>query len=410
MNIAFFVGRFPLISETFILRQVVGLVEEGHDVTVISSRPGDFRSAHKDYVHYKDKIKSKVLLKNEASLSIILAILCAILRSLLTLDMNRFLFFLLCIKNRALRVIVDVEQAQKAGGLGSYDSIIAHFGDSGISAAYLRKYDLINGPIAVVFHGADMTPKVVKPFIKQLYQSLFSDWDLLLPVSEFWKEKLISWGANPSKVQVLRMGVDVEVFNTSGGRKKSDLLNIMSVGRFTQKKGFEYSIKGISQVNTRLTYTIVGFGELEKQLNDLSTSLSSADVKINLVGKLLQHEIVELLKRADIFILTSVTADDGDMEGIPVALMEAMMSGVIVISTYHSGIPELVIHEKTGFLVPERNSEAIAGIISRIANNEYDLTQIAKNAREHIIATFNNKKLIQQLDAICKTTLSAKQY
>lgn len=405
MNVAFFVGRFPLISETFILRQVIGLVEAGNNVTVISSRPGDFRSTHKDYVDYKHKITSMVLLENEAKLGLILVIFCALLRSLLTLNLKRFSFFLLCIKNRTLRVIVDIEQAEKAKGLGNYDAIIAHFGDSGISASYLRKFHLIDGPIAVVFHGADMTPKVVKPFIQYLYQSLFNDWDLLLPVSEFWKKRLISWGAQPNKIQVLRMGVDVDKEEpiTFNERVRSDSLNLISVGRFTEKKGFEYSIKGVSQVTLPLTYDIIGFGELEEALSELSNNLSSNGVKINLVGKLLQHEIMHRLKSADIFILTSVTAEDGDMEGIPVALMEAMMSGVIVISTYHSGIPELVIHEKTGFLVPERDSQAITELINRIASNQYDLALIAKNAREHVIANFNNRKLIQQLDTICKT-------
>jgi colanic acid/amylovoran biosynthesis glycosyltransferase len=95
------------------------------------------------------------------------------------------------------------------------------------------------------------------------------------------------------------------------------------------------------------------------------------------------------LSDADVFVLPSVTAQNGDMEGVPVVLMEAMATGVSVVSTVHSGIPELIQNEETGLLVPERNHIELAAVLQRVASGEIDVRSMRLKARKFVEENFN---------------------
>ena len=114
------------------------------------------------------------------------------------------------------------------------------------------------------------------------------------------------------------------------------------------------------------------------------------------------------MTQADGFILHSVTAEDGDMEGIPVALMEAMAQGLPVVTTRHSGIPELVEHEVTGFLVEERNEAALAKILGDIGTQRPDLSKLVEAARMTVKRDFNRTIQTQRLYRVFETILGAR--
>ena len=129
-----------------------------------------------------------------------------------------------------------------------------------------------------------------------------------------------------------------------------------------EKKGIEYSIRAFAQVaakHPQARYDIVGDGPLHHDLAKLIAELGLAD-RIKLHGALAGESVRQLLSEADIFVLASVTAANGDCEGTPVSLLEAQACGVPVISTKHTGIPEIVLDGKTGFLVSERDVQGLA--------------------------------------------------
>ena len=160
-------------------------------------------------------------------------------------------------------------------------------------------------------------------------------------------------GVPREKITVVHMGVDVERFQFED-RPQNKPIRILSVARATEKKGLTYALEAIEKCNMDVRYEIIGGGELESKLIAQIADYNSKE-KITIHGPQSSEFVAESLKKADIFLLPSVTDQYGDMEGIPVSLMEAMASGVIVLSTVHSGIPELVEHQKSGFLVEERN-------------------------------------------------------
>ncbi|WP_245520535.1 glycosyltransferase, partial [Mesorhizobium sp. M1C.F.Ca.ET.212.01.1.1] len=113
---------------------------------------------------------------------------------------------------------------------------------------------------------------------------------------------------------------------------------------------------------------MIGGGELLEQLKRTAIDLGIAD-RVSFLGPRPHGEVKQRLRDADVFLLPSVAGRDGDLEGIPVALMEAMAGGLIAVSTYHSGIPELIEDHKTGFLAPERNVPALAAKLVWVAEH-----------------------------------------
>ena len=117
----------------------------------------------------------------------------------------------------------------------------------------------------------------------------------------------------------------------------------------------------------------------------------------------------EHLASAHVFLLPSVTAADGDVEGVPVALMEAMAAGLVAVSTYHSGIPELIENRKTGFLAPEKDVQTLAAHLISIAENPDASGPITTAARRHIETEFNNEVLNDRLAQTITALLQGKQ-
>src|SRR5439155_17216983 len=135
-------------------------------------------------------------------------------------------------------------------------------------------------------------------------------------------------------------------------------------------------------------YHIIGDGPLRTSLERLAAELGLAQ-RVTFSGSLPHCEVKRQLRSAHLFLLPSVTASDGDMEGIPVALMEAMAAGLIAVSTYHSGIPELIEDGATGFLAPERDTEALAAKLAWVFDHPRECEDVALAARCKVEDHFN---------------------
>ncbi|HXV28914.1 MAG TPA: glycosyltransferase, partial [Sinorhizobium sp.] len=142
-----------------------------------------------------------------------------------------------------------------------------------------------------------------------------------------------------------------------------------------------------------------GDGPLRKKLEALAHALGIAEW-VSFLGSLPHEDVKQWLRRSHAFILPSVTASNGDVEGIPVALMEAMAAGLAVVSTEHSGIPELIEDRKTGFLAPERDVETLASRLRFIVENPERCELISREARRKVEADFNMERLDDELAEI----------
>ncbi len=167
-------------------------------------------------------------------------------------------------------------------------------------------------------------------------------------------------------------------------------LRILAISRIVPKKGFQYllgALKDLTDMGVPWEAKMVGTGS---SLEDLKTQAAQLGLNaLQFTGAMQQEEIRELLQTWDMLVLPCVVAPDGDMDGIPVTLMEAMACGCPVISTNLSGIPELVIHEKTGILIEPEDGSAVTNSILRLRDDPALFAKISRGGRRHVEAEFN---------------------
>lgn len=398
VTVLYFLNRFPLPSETFVIDQICGLLDRGIDIEIISLIKGDYKNLHEKVIEYGLDKKTTYLSEDTNRKFISRATSLG-----LSLFNPRIFKYLNWSKYGSVSKNLLLPLLEKKKQKSEFDFIIAHFGTAGVTAMKMIDAGSIKGKLLPVFHGADISKKKNLEAYELEYRELFKKSFALFPISELWKRKLITLGAEKSKIMVNRMGIDSSRFSFFEHDINEDkTFRIVTVGRMVEKKGIDDAIEAMSRLKQKTSknfvYEIVGGGPLFENMKQKVKKLQLSNI-VKFHGVQTQKGVKKLLSKADIFLLPSKTAADGDMEGIPVSLMESMSSGIVTVSTFHSGIPELIVHEKEGFLVPERSPEDIAEQLFKIINNQYDLSSIRKNALEKVQGEFNQKQTYEQLNA-----------
>lgn len=401
MKIAFILGGFPKLSETFILNQITGLIERGHEVEIYADNLIKENKVHPDIEKYSLISRTRYFGQpsNKA-----LSVLNAIKLSLLNLYKNpaailRSWNYSRYDKHKVFSKFLLPHMVIPFINNDKYDIINCHFGYHGLKAVYLKQIGLLQGQIVTTFHGLDIT-NYLESFGENVYEQLFDTGDLFLPISELWEKRLIELGCSPKKIVVHHMGIDCDKFSFKPRNLSSDgQIRFVTVARLVEKKGVEYAIRAVAKLaNTHrnIQYSIVGDGALKESLQRLIKELDVEET-VKLLGWKDQQEVIEILNEASIMLAPSVTSKDGDREGIPVGLMEAMAVGLPVVSTYHSGIPELVKDGISGFLVPERDVDAFTKKLSYLIENPEKWTEMGLAGREYVENFYDINKLNDQL-------------
>ncbi|MDF1892773.1 glycosyltransferase [Rahnella contaminans] len=394
MRILFFVYKFPVLSETFILNQIAYFIKAGCDVSVVSVFPGELTAEHKVIKDFDLIKKTRYLLEPEprGKFSRVLARLKGLTPCLLSPNalksMNSFKYGYYA-KTLMLPHILSKNKTPI-----ETDIIVSHFGTTAVLANQLRKLNFLKGKLAAVFHGNDISQIRTLDIFKDDYKELYDKAEFILPVSQLWANKIKTVSGHDDNIHVIRMGISVNKFSFQPRDFLGNPIRLLSIARLTEKKGISVAINAcllLKQQNVDFDYTIIGDGPLRKELESQVANLGLGD-KIAFLGAQTQETVSEYLNNSDVFLLPSVTAADGDMEGIPVALMEAMAIGIPVISTFHSGIPELIEDRVSGFLVNENDAASIAGVISEIIDNPGVLPDICRNAKQKIDNEFDQDK------------------
>ena len=395
MKVAFFISEFPSISETFILNQITGLIDRGVEVSVFASQLNPTKLVHPEVKKYNllEKTHALNIPKNRPFrwLKFIFLLILAIFRR------PQLLIIFTQLKRLNKREKLELFFRASVIKDNRFDIIQAHFGPNGRQAVFLRQLGLIKGKICVTFHATDLSKLLRVVDGEKYYQPVFEQADLLLPISYFWRRKLVKLGAKKEKIKVHHMGVDVDEFKFSF-RELGKKIKILTVARLVPKKGINYGLKALAKIKKdyQFGYKIIGDGSEREKLTKLVKRLKLTK-RVKFFGQQTSGQVEKELRQANIFLLPSITAPDGDMEGTPVSLMEAMASGLVVVSTQHSGIPELIEDGQNGFLVKEKNIDGLAKTLVEIFNCSPDCLTIAKKARMRVEKDYNVKKLSQQL-------------
>ncbi|GAB7387592.1 hypothetical protein BSNK01_14290 [Bacillaceae bacterium] len=225
-----------------------------------------------------------------------------------------------------------------------------------------------------------------------------------MPVCRHFVPLLVNLGFPKEKIAVLYGGINVDVFSYKPRMmEKGRKVRIINVGKTAQKKGQRYLIQAFAKLAREFpNLELLIVSQKHKNENDkrvgkeLEKLIGKYDLrkKVTFRFDLTESEVARELHHAHIYVQPSITSDDGNMEGIPNALKEAMSTGMPVVATKHAGIPELVTHEKNGFLVEEKNIEQMTKMIALYLKNPKLWNMFGKKARETIVDKFNLSKQI----------------
>ena len=264
-----------------------------------------------------------------------------------------------------------------------------YFGHIGVHLLpYLRGRHL---PVVVSFHGADAGIDLAKPSHLRPLRRLFALATLILPRSQAIAGNLAALGCPPDKIRLHRTGIPLERFPFAQRYIPEDgQWRLFQACRLIEKKGIETTLRAFalflgSHPGSKLT--IAGEGPLAEPLQDLATDLGIAP-RVSFPGFVSQAKLRDLLYQSHLFLHPSVTGPDGDREGVPNAMLEAMASGLPVAATWHGGIPEAVQHGETGLLVPEHAEKELATAMLELASDPARYAAMSANAGRSVASNW----------------------
>lgn len=415
MKVVYILGTFPVLSQTFIYHEILSHVGSGHDVEIISlKRPkdpaltADWLENLNRRVHYLDVPRRVTKVRRYCEYLILLA------RSGL-----RSSLFKKLLEGRAASSYPQNEVASYR--LARFwinrqiepDIVHCHFGPQGLAAARLKGWGLISAPLITTFHGTDLSQHLQKRG-PRTYSILFAHGDLFLAVNQEWVTLLEELGCPRDRIVKHWLGVDCKNLQyrerqTLEGRPP----RLVSVGRLVEKKGHHLTIEALGALvarrrNLAFKLDIIGDGPNRKHLAQLIDKYGLGEV-VQLHGAMPHEEVCNFLEEADIFVLPSQTASDGGKEGIPISIMEAMAMGLPVVSSRHSGIPELVEDGVSGLLVEEGDVAALETRLEMMISNPDRWAHMGSAGRLKVETCFDHEISAGRLRECYEAALASRR-
>lgn len=286
------------------------------------------------------------------------------------------------------------------------DIVLAEYGMVG--AAVYKACEAAEVPLVIHFHGADAHHKPTLAKYINRYKPAFTYASRIIAVSQFMVDALIDLGAPKEKLVLNPYGVNLEKFNPAGIEKTPQTL--FFVGRFVEKKAPDILIKAFAKVKERVPTArliMAGEGPLLAESKLLANQLGLSNA-VEFPGVYTHDKVQQQMQKVSAFVQHSVITADGDCEGTPNSVLEASASGLPVISTFHAGINEAVIHQKTGLLCAERDIDVFAENMILVLENEDYAKELGRNGAEHIRMNYNLKSRISNLDKILKSAIKTQ--
>lgn len=404
LHIGFLMRSFPEISETFILRQITGLMDRGHRVTILSQRRPPAGPVHEEVHRYRLYERTRYLDGPRVGGSSRwrraahdLMGLAKLFRSPASAVDALWKGAPLSRRTTARRW----KEHREVSRAGPFDVLHCHYGDLALRYAFLAR--ALRVPFIVSFYGWDCS-SFPREREAGVYDPLWVRADAVTALSRAMRRRLETLGCPARLAQVQRIGVDPEVFSFRERlpRPTGEPVQLLTVARLVEKKGIEIGLRAVAALgrsSPALSYRIIGEGPLRAELEGLSRSLGLGE-RVQFCGGATELAVREAMDRADLFLLPSLTAADGDQEGTPTVLMEAASCGLPVLSTHHSGIPEVVLNGETGVLVPEGDVAALAEGLRDLLARPKEWAALGRAGRRHVEAHFDVRKLSESLEEI----------
>ncbi|MHC5064867.1 MAG: glycosyltransferase family 4 protein [Planctomycetota bacterium] len=395
MHVAYVLKKFPRLSETFILNEILELERSGVRVTVFSLHRPDEEVVHRQFADLDAEIIYMPQTGRESQLEA--------LRSawpMLQCRRDRVWSEIEALLNSRRRDIWNVfrwgaEVSLQAKRLG-IDRLHAHFAT--VASYVARAAHAVSGiPFSFTCHAKDIYRSTVDPL---QFQELGKDADFVITVCEANRDYIRRHLAGESELPlvVLYNGIELSRFKSRIQRSADELPLLLSVGRLVPKKGFDDLIAAIAlleRAGHRFRCVVIGEGEDREKLEGMIADLAVDGVE--LMGPQPQEVVREYLQRASLFVLPCKVDGDGNRDALPTVLLEALASGVPAISTAVGGIPEILDGGRVGCLAPADDREALASSIAELLSDKAKRDEFSTLGRERAHECFDLGKNVQHL-------------
>jgi glycosyltransferase involved in cell wall biosynthesis len=267
-------------------------------------------------------------------------------------------------------------------------------------------------PLVVTFLGHDASTLLANVRYRRGLKQLFA-YAEVITVSQEMADRLIQHGANPARTHFINLPVPLEEFAAPARELPADKIargetvKLLQVSRLQEKKGHVYALRALAKIAPEfpgVRYVIGGDGPLRATLGAEVAALGLAD-RVQFSGAVPREQVAGLMADADIYLHPSVTASDGDREGLPTSILEAMACALPTVATFHAGIPEAITHGESGYLAAERDVDGLADALRAALT---DRAPVGLRAREVIEREFSLTRAIERHSALYARLLSER--
>ncbi len=397
-TIAYVLKMYPRFSETFIVNEILELERQGLNVRIYSlMKPNDGRF-HASLA----RVKASVVYVPEHPLSELDEVWPAH-RALYQADPRRYLAVLRYAVSRGHRYAL--KRFVQAGVIAEHmrrhpvDAMHAHFASSAARAANFVQR-LIGVPYSFTAHAKDIFHQEVDP---DSLRGKIRGARFVVTVSDFNRAYLqdlaAEGGAAPAgDIRRLYNGIDLDLFRPDPAASRTPGL-ILGVGRLVEKKGFGHLVSACALLAERgldFRCEIIGKGPLEAALAGQIKALGLQE-RVHLLGPRPQEQVLEAYRRATVFALPCLVGSDGNRDGLPTVLLEAMAAGLPVVSTDVTGVPEIIDHAVNGLVVPQNDPAVLAEALARLLTQPELGARFAQAARHKVEREFDVRQNVATL-------------
>ncbi len=302
--------------------------------------------------------------------------------------------------NRTPRFLFEVCRRERPAVLH------AHFGLDGYRLLGLARHTHL--PLVVSFYGHDVSRLPDEPGWRRRYQRLARQGTRFIAATDFMKQQLVALGFPENSIDVVRFGIDLHAFpfrpRTQAGPR------LLLVGRLVEKKGHRTALEAVARLRAAgyaVELHCYGDGPLREALQAKAHQLGLGTC-VAFHGAVTNEMVRQAYYTHDVLLVPSQTAADSDQEGLPNVIIEGLAAGIPVVATRHAGIPELIAHEKTGLLIPERDVDALAAAVAQLLEAPELVKRLSRNGRAAVEQLHSLTRLVRDTEAVYDVACSSQ--
>jgi len=401
-TILFKIWKFPQLSETFIVNQIVLAIKMGYEVNILIGEFTDISKNANTKLFEEYKLSEKIIIEDY---KIPQQKLTRIFKAawLLIENVSFLPHFIKYYKESDKKGLLPLYEFFFYKGFRKFDTIHIQFGTNKHPVDIMKNTGYLKSRVIVSFHGHDLYFPINNRIPNNgYYDRLFKAGDYLVANTLFLKEKLLALNAPEKKIEIIPVAVDTSNFKPNTGKNEQEKFRLVTVGRLDELKGQEYGIRAVNLLLKKgfsVEYTIAGSGIYQEKLKNLIEELDlTRDVFLK--GKVSPDEVTRLLQDSDIFLMTSVTNSEGmeDSQGLVTA--EAQACGLPVVAFDTGGVKYTLIDGETGFLCKEKDIDCFTEKIEILIRNHALRKDMGTNARHFIQMEYSDESVIDKWNNI----------